>query len=286
MDYINLVEGYIYCINQTGVTKAGFYFLMVLVFYALFSNTLAVRPHSFQKPNGVKTNFVPNLQIVLLIKVPFHPMVKIFSLCERICVLMSCCLTEIPRSVFYYTSCQPNWTKLISIVKSTGHGDFIKILLSDDNLGSNKSAHGGNMLDNIFVLPTFNCTVLEKPSILLNTGAIVFFTMTCFFRYYLIVIKQGSPNGDKFTSSTEILKFTILGFAITTSLFALTLDDQYTFSRACLTPLQQQPASRLSKSIYYSILVLNNNVVLILYIIIIFKITKVPSAPSNSQVPS
>ena len=46
MDYINLVEGYIYCINQTGVTKAGFYFLMVLVFYALFSNTLAVRPHS------------------------------------------------------------------------------------------------------------------------------------------------------------------------------------------------------------------------------------------------
>ena len=44
MDYINLVEGYIYCINQTGVTKAGFYFLVVLVFYALFSNTLAVRP--------------------------------------------------------------------------------------------------------------------------------------------------------------------------------------------------------------------------------------------------
>ena len=48
MDYINLVEGYIYCINQTSVTKAGFYFLMVLVFYALFSNTLAVRHHSFQ----------------------------------------------------------------------------------------------------------------------------------------------------------------------------------------------------------------------------------------------
>ena len=147
MDYINLEEGYIYCINQTGVTKVGFYFLMVLVFFALFSNTLVVRPNSFRKPYGNNMQkLFPNLQIVLLIKVPFHPMVKVFSLSERICVLLSCSLTEIPRSVFYYTSCQPNWTKLISIVKSTGYGDFIKILLSDDNLGSNGCVHGGKYL--------------------------------------------------------------------------------------------------------------------------------------------
>ena len=46
---------------------------------------------------------------LLAMKVSFHPMAKVFSLCERILVLMTCGFVEIFKAIFYYTSCQPNW---------------------------------------------------------------------------------------------------------------------------------------------------------------------------------
>ena len=46
---------------------------------------------------------------LLAMKVSFHPMAKVFSLCERILVLMTCGFVETFKAIFYYTSCQPNW---------------------------------------------------------------------------------------------------------------------------------------------------------------------------------
>ena len=251
-------ESLIVCTNHFGVSELGFYALIVLAIYAIVANSVV---------------------IFLLLKIPFHPMVKVFSLCERIFVLCQCSVVEILRSVFYYTSCQPNWTNIFPKVWFNRNGDLVHILLTKDTYYLNRNM----LVDSAYMMPSLNCAVLEKPSLLLNTGAIVFFTMTCFLRYYLIVKNLGSLNHDTLTDSSQITKLTILGFLVTCALTALTFDDQYTFSRACLTPNLPQPPARLSKVIYFLILHLNNFGLLILHIIMIIKITKI-SSQVQSQV--
>ena len=44
---------------------------------------------------------------LLATKVSFHPMAKVFSLCERILVLFQCGLVETQKVIFFYTSCHP-----------------------------------------------------------------------------------------------------------------------------------------------------------------------------------
>ena len=252
-------ESFIVCTNHFGVSELGFYALIGLAIYAIIANSVV---------------------IFLLLKIPFHPMVKVFSLCERIFVLCQCSVVEILRSVFYYTSCQPNWTNIFPRIWSNRNGDLIHIImLTKDTHNLNRN----ELVDSAYMMPSLNCAVLEKPSLLLNTGAIVFFTMTCFLRYYLIVKNLGSLNHDTLTDSSQITKLTILGFLVTCALTALTFDDQYTFSRACLTPNLPQPPARLSKVIYFLILHLNNFGLLILHIIMIIKITKI-SSQVQSQV--
>ena len=56
----------------------------------------------------------------------------------------------------------------------------------------------------------------------------------------------------------------------------LTLNDQYTFSQACLAPDEEQPLPKLSKKLYYSIVAAVNFLVVVLYITITIKVKAYP----------
>ena len=46
---------------------------------------------------------------------PLHPMAKTFMIIERMFSILQCALVESLKVVFYYTSCQPNWSLLATI---------------------------------------------------------------------------------------------------------------------------------------------------------------------------
>ena len=207
------------------------------------------------------------IQVQLLAKVPFHPMAKVFSLFERIFSVLQFTLVEIPKGVFYYTSCQPNWFLLAKHIFGTNQvGKQVNIITSDNV----------DILDTVFIQPTFNCDVLGRIALLFNTAVLVFFFMTCALRFYLIVVKQANTHQETLTRPVQIVSFTLLGIIVTMGLFVLTLDDQYTFSQACLAPDEEQPLPKLSKKLYYSIVGAVNFLVVILYITITIKVKAYP----------
>ena len=74
--------------------------------------------------------------------------------------------------------------------------------------------------------------VLEKATVVFNTGALVFFTMTCVLRFYLIVIRQPLPYEDTFMRPRYISALTLLGFLFTAFLVVLSWGGQYSYSRS------------------------------------------------------
>ena len=124
---------------------------------------------------------------------------------------------------------------------------------------------------------TLNCSVLEKGSVVFNTAAKVFFTMTCLLRFYLIVVRRSQPQQEILTSQLQIIIVTVLGFAVNGFMFALTLDDQLAFSRSCFAPYEEKIPMGLYGKIYFLIVFLTDILVLVLYIIIVIKVTKIPT---------
>ena len=71
---------------------------------------------------------ISSLQIYMVHKVSLHTVAKVFSLWERIFGLLQCTFVEIPKLVFYSTSCQMNWS-LILLTKPLGSSVKISLLL-------------------------------------------------------------------------------------------------------------------------------------------------------------
>ena len=133
------------------------------------------------------------------------------------------------------------------------------------------------MCEKLHFQKSLNCSVLEKGSLVFNTAAKVFFTMTCLLRFYLIVVRQSQPQQEILTSQSQIFTVTVLGFAITGLLFSLTLDDQFAFSRSCFAPYEEKIPMGLYGKMYFLIVFLTDILVLVLYIIIVIKVTKIPT---------
>ena len=69
---------------------------------------------------------ISSLQIYMVHKVSLHTVAKVFSLWERIFGLLQCTCVEIPKLVFYSTSCQLNWSLILS---TKALGSYVKISL-------------------------------------------------------------------------------------------------------------------------------------------------------------
>ena len=210
-------------------------------------------------------------------KVPLHPMAKTFMIIERMFSILQCALVESLKVVFYYTSCQPNWS-LLATVFNIDNSNYVVIPLPNMLNAESKSL----WYDKILIQPTINCTFLEKTTILFNTGCLLFFTMNCVLRFYLIVVKQASPQRECLTSKTEIVAFTGIGFILTILFFTVSLDDQFTFSRDCLALNVKHPLPRLSKIVYNSFLIGTNAIDLVLLVLMVITIVRAPALASTS----
>ena len=103
----------------------------------------------------------------------------------------------------------------------------------------------------------------------------MFFAMTCFLRFYLIVIKKGQPQQETRNSGLKSAGFVLLGISVQVLLYTMTLSEHFAFSRTCLAPHSAFPPLGKVAQIYYLIvLVIDLVIVFVLYIIIILKVTK------------
>ena len=201
---------------------------------------------------------------------------------ERVFSILQCTFVETFKSVFYYTSCQPNWLLLATLLQSDLDSDYLVIPLIN-KLDLHNGSYG--LLHAIILIePTMNCNVLEKLSIMFNTGCLLFFTMNCFLRFYLIVVKQASPSKECLTGTPEIVTCTLLGFALTLMSFFLALDDQYVFSRDCLALTVEPPPPRLSKTVYNIFFNVINIIDLVLLTVMVVAINRAPTVTSTSNV--
>ena len=212
-----------------------------------------------------------------LVKVPLHPMAKTFMIIERMFSILQCVLIESLKVVFYYTSCLPNWSLLASLFNVDHFTNLIIPLPKMLDSESKNLWYAG-----ISIQSTMNCSFLEKMSILFNTGCLLFFTMNCVLRFYLIVVKQASPQRECLTSKTEIVACTVNGFGLTLLLFTVSLDDQYTFSRDCLAPNVKYPPPRLSQIVFNLFLLGTNALDLILLVLMVVTIIRAPAVTSTS----
>ena len=211
----------------------------------------------------------------MLAKLPFHPMAKAFSLCERLSCLLQCTLVEIPKGIFYYTSCQPNWRLFLPILEILQPEVHLNVFLP-----SKIPEEHGLEPENIHMESPITCSILEKSTIFFNSSALVFFSMTCCLRFHVILVKQACPDRGVSTNPSMKICFVALGWLICSALFLLSLGDQYAFSRACVAPDEELLPPNLSKKVYYILFASNNLVVAVLYIAIIIRVKKVPTAPS------
>ena len=133
MDGSGRNNSFIACTYHLGLAKRYTIALGILIAYAIIANVLLVRNQfnlsslftinglitwiyfSLQNLLNIKTFF--KLQIYMLHKVSLHPVAKVFSLWERIFGLLQCTFAEIPKLVFYRTSCQLNWSLMVDNVK-------------------------------------------------------------------------------------------------------------------------------------------------------------------------
>ena len=201
---------------------------------------------------------------------------------ERTFGILQCAFVETLKAVFYYTSCQPNWLLLATLFQSGQDFDYLVIPLKN-KLYLNNSSYG-LLHATILIEPTMNCSILEKMSIMFNTGCFLFFTMNCFLRFYLIVVKQSSPSKECLTGKPEIVTCTLIGFALTLLSFFLGLDDQYVFSRDCLALTVEPPPPRLSRTLYHISFNVINIIDMVLLTVMVVAIKRAPTVTSTTNV--
>ena len=208
---------------------------------------------------------------MLATKVSFHPLAKLFLLFERSFVLCQCTLVESLKAIFYYTSCQPNWSLVVPDF-ITKESLIVFFYPRKTTVNSAKSEKG---YDSISLFQPWNCGVIGSFSMFFNTGAFVFFTMTCFLRFYLIVIKKGQPQQETRNSRLKSAGFVLLGISVQILLYTMTLSEHFAFSRTCLAPHSAfPPLGKVAQIYYLVVLVIDLVIVFVLYIIIILKVTK------------
>ena len=223
-----------------------------------------------------------------MVNVSFHPMAKLFSLLEaKLRFLWT--LVEFLKTMFYYTSCQPNWSLVAKLFNVDNVGDHLKIVLPGQS-GSfeNNTEMVGDML---FIEPTLNCSVISKFSFLFYTAHLFFFFMTAVLRFYIIMVRGAKNNQETLTRPYQRVLFTLLGVITTSWMYLWRMDDQGAFTLACLLPNEERPPristrteTELESKVFFLSLVALHCVPWMFYMIMAIKVMKAPTITSISLV--
>ena len=145
----------------------------------------------------------------MLTKVPFHPMAKSFSLLEAITRLLYS-FVQMLRVVFYYTSCQPNWSLLLYFAFGVQTQVDVMVIPLLNGIDSRESS-SQITLDSIGIEPTINCAMISKLSLLFGILSVVFFVLNCILRFYMIVVRATNAHQEALAKPSQIIGFSITG---------------------------------------------------------------------------
>ena len=217
----------------------------------------------------------------MLTKVPFHPMAKSFSLLEAITRLLFS-LVQMLRVVFYYTSCQPNWSLLLYFAFGVQTRVDVMVIPLLNWIDSRENS-SQITLDSIGIEPTINCAMISKLSLLFGMPSLVFFVMSCILRFYMIVVRATNAHQEALAKPLQIIGFSITGVFVALLWFGFAFQFQQPFTLACEVPCMKKPP----RSSGFFILQLTWIVTLIgpiiLYSTVIHKINKSTTAFSSDS---
>ena len=161
-------------------------------------------------------------------------MAKSFSLLEAITRLLYS-LVQLLRVVFYYTSCQPNWSLLLHFAFGVQtRVDVMVIPLSNGNSSQ-------ITLNSIGIEPTINCAMISKLSLLFGIPSLVFFVMNCILRFYMIVVRATHAHQEALAKPPQIIGFSITGVFVATLWLGIAFQFQQPFTLACEVPCLKRP---------------------------------------------
>ena len=144
----------------------------------------------------------------MLTKVSLHPLAKSFSLMEACSRLLFSFLVSL-RIVFFYTSCQPNWS-LVSDVGGQEKVHMVIPLLNKTTLGTQPTIYK----DSMYMEQSINCVALPILTIVFFTPSMVFFLMSCLLRFYIFVARPANAHQESLAKPTQILGLNLTGILV------------------------------------------------------------------------
>ena len=190
------------------------------------------------------------------------------------------------KIVYFYTSCQPNWSLVSDAVFGGQEVVHMAItLINKTRLGTQPKV----FQDSMYMEPSVNCAVLPMLSIIFFTPCMVFFVMSCLLRFYIIVARPANPHQETLTKPTQIIGLNLMGILVSFLyvgwILSITLlrQNQGPFTQACEAPYVKTDVVPWKKPIYaYSLIVLNT-IALTLSITIVFKVKKSTTRSSSDS---
>ena len=220
----------------------------------------------------------------MLAKVPLHPLAKSFSLVEACCRLLFTLLCSL-RIVFFFTSCQPNWSLVLDVVFGGQEKVHMAITLIDQTkLETQPKVFQETSL---YMEPSINCAVLPILGLIVFTPCIVFFLMSCLLRFYIFVARPANAHQRTLVKPTQIIGLNLTGilvsFLFVGGILPIMLQNQPPFTQACEAPYVRMTVTPWTKPIVFSLFILNA-VALTLYITIVYKVKKSTSSLDSEHI--
>ena len=189
------------------------------------------------------------------------------------------------KIVYFYTSCQPNWSLVSDAVFGGQEEVHMAItLINKTRLGT----HPKVFQDSIYMEPSVNCAVLPMLSIIFFTPCMVFFVMSCLLRFYIIVARPANAHQETLTKPSQIIGLNLTGILVSFLyvgwILSITLlrRNQAPLTQACEAPDVKTDVAPWTQPIYWVVIVLNA-VALTLSITIVYKVKKSTRSSSDSE---
>ena len=222
----------------------------------------------------------------MLAKVPLHPLAKSFSLMEACCRLLYTLLYSL-KIVFFFTSCQPNWSLVLDVV--FGGQDEVHMAITLIDKTKLRTQPKIFQETSLYMETSINCAVLPILSMIVFAPCMVFFVMSCLLRFYIFVARPVNAHQGNLVKPTQIigLNFTgiLVSFLYVGWILSINLQAQHQspFTRACEASDVNTNINPWTKHIYAQSLIILNAVALTLSIKIVYKVKKSTTSSSDSE---
>ena len=205
-----------------------------------------------------------------------HLTVKVLLVFESIYRVIECVLVDSLKVTFFFTSCLPKWSILFpeAFVRSYGTETIKNVTLSiGQEVGVVSALEYG-------FSRSISCRVLALAAFYFNLCALIFFTMTCSVRFYLIVVKKSMATspGDSTTLKMVMFSACILGHVLAfthATIIALHASKYLAFTKGCTHPEQPfKPDNDVSLMISTSVLGIYHILALIMGSLMVWSLSK------------